>query len=145
MASDKKNSYSHQLNWLKDKIGVLSGRGKEGIEIATPADFGGPEGFWSPEDLFVASVNSCIMTTCLFFLRKKRIKLLNYKSKAEGFIEKKQGKLSFKEIIIQPNIFISKEDSKEQTRKVIEFSKKHCLVSNSINCPVKLKYQVKKS
>lgn len=141
---DKIISYNHKLNWQKAKIGRLSADKKEIIEIATPADFGGPDGFWSPEDLLVASVNSCVMTTFLFFIQKRKIKLLDYESKAEGFIEKKEGKLKFREIIIQPTIVIPEDVSENQIIKIIELSKKHCLISNSISCFVELKYQIKK-
>ncbi|MFO8053123.1 MAG: OsmC family protein [Candidatus Omnitrophota bacterium] len=144
MPSEKKISYSHKLRWQEGKIGKLSGEGKGSFDIATPVDFGGPSGFWGPEDLFVASVNSCIMTTFLFFLQKKRIKLLGYQSVAEGFVGKNQGKLIFKEVIVKPTIFISQDNLKDQTSKIIELSKKHCLISNSINCPVKLEYQIEK-
>jgi len=38
--------------------GLLSSSGKTNIEIATPPEFRGHLVIWSPEDLFVASVNS---------------------------------------------------------------------------------------
>jgi organic hydroperoxide reductase OsmC/OhrA len=136
MSIDKKNSYTHKLSWQKDKVGKLSADKKDIIDIATPVDFGGPSGFWSPEDLFVASVNSCIMTTFLYFIEKRKIKLLEYESQAEGFIEKKDSKLTFSEIIIKSVISVAKDDF-QKVKKIAELAKKHCLVSNSINCPVK--------
>lgn len=136
MPSEKKISYTHKLSWQKDKIGKLSAKGKPGFEVATPVDFGGPSGFWSPEDLFIASVNSCIMTTFLYFIEKRKIKLLGYESQAEGFIEKKDSKLIFSEIIIKSVISVAKDDF-QKVKKIAELAKKHCLVSNSINCPVK--------
>lgn len=33
------------------------------LYVASPPEFGGPEGVWSPEHLFVASVAACMMTT----------------------------------------------------------------------------------
>ncbi len=144
MSTGKKNSYIHKLNWQEDKIGKLSSDKKDTIDIATPVDFGGPTGFWSPEDLFVASVNSCIMTTFLYFIEKRKIKLLGYESQAEGFIEKKDSKLSFSEIIIKSVISVAKDDF-QKVKKIAELAKKHCLVSNSINCPVKFSPKIVKT
>ena len=62
--------YKNSLKWQRDKKGELSSSGKADIEIATPPEFKGHPGIWSPEDLFVASVNSCIMTTFLYYAQK---------------------------------------------------------------------------
>ena len=55
--------YTNTVTWKENKKGVLTSEGKPDLEVATPSEFGGPEGSWTPEDLLVASVNSCIMTT----------------------------------------------------------------------------------
>ncbi len=71
----KKFIYKNSINWLAEKRGLLSSLGKPNIEVATPPEFRGHVGIWNPEDLFVASVNSCIMTTFLYYAERERISL----------------------------------------------------------------------
>ena len=53
--------YRVHLEWKEARKGVLSSFGKPDIEVATPAEFRGHEGVWTPEDLFVAGLHFYIM------------------------------------------------------------------------------------
>jgi organic hydroperoxide reductase OsmC/OhrA len=66
---------------------MLIADGKPNVDVATPADFGGHEGVWGPEDLFAAAVNCCIMTTFLYYQAKEGVELVSYRSSAEGILE----------------------------------------------------------
>ena len=53
-------TYRTAVKWTEQKKGVITCGGKPEIQVATPPEFKGHEGIWSPEDLFVASVNVCV-------------------------------------------------------------------------------------
>ncbi len=59
--------YEVSVKWQADRKGVMSSPVlNEKMEVATPPQFPkGMEGIWSPEHLFVAAINSCLMTTFL--------------------------------------------------------------------------------
>ncbi len=57
--------YHTGVKWTEQRKGVISCAGKPDIQVATPPEFKGHESIWSPEDLFVASANVCVMTTFL--------------------------------------------------------------------------------
>ena len=57
--------YHTAVRWTEERKGVISCAGKPDVEVATPPEFKGHDGIWSPEDLFVASANICLMTTFL--------------------------------------------------------------------------------
>ena len=58
-------TYHTEVKWTEQRKGVISCAGKLDIQVATPPEFKGHDGIWSPEDLFVASANICLMTTFL--------------------------------------------------------------------------------
>ena len=58
-------TYHTSVKWTEQRKGVISCAGKPDIQVATPPEFKGHDGIWSPEDLFVASANICVMTTFL--------------------------------------------------------------------------------
>ena len=66
----KRYTYRTSVRWSQQKKGNISSPGKPEIEVATPPEFKGHEGIWSPEDLFVASVNVCVMSTFLAFAER---------------------------------------------------------------------------
>ncbi len=128
----RKFNYKTTLEWKEQKKGMLSCTGKPSFEVATPVEFGGHAGIWTPEDLFVSSVNICVMTTFLFFAEKKGIELLSYKSDAEGILEKVDDKFMFSQIALRVKIIVKTQEQAAQARELLERAEKNCLISNSI-------------
>ncbi|MDI6840610.1 MAG: hypothetical protein QMD71_07170 [bacterium] len=54
--------YKTGTKWTEKHKGILSSEDKQDIEIACPPEFGGHYGCWTPEHLFVSSIEICIMT-----------------------------------------------------------------------------------
>ena len=135
--------YRINLKWTESKKGVLSSPGKPKIEVATPPDFRGHPGIWSPEELFVASVNVCIMTTFLYYAQRENVKFLSYESSAEGVLEKSERGLAFTSIKVIPKITVRLINDIEKIKNLIYLSEKNCLISNSIKSKVTVIPEVK--
>jgi len=140
---NKQFIYNTLIEWQGQKKGVLFSAGKPNIEVATPPEFHGHAGIWSPEDLLVASVNSCIMTTFLYYSQRNNIHLLGYKSEASGILEMQKGKLVFSMIKIQPEIMVNSQEDYEKAKEFISKTEASCLISNSINFKVKVIAEIK--
>ncbi|MBP2678710.1 MAG: putative Peroxiredoxin OsmC, partial [Deltaproteobacteria bacterium] len=82
----KSYRYTISVRWTGEKKGSMTVSGKPPVEVATPPEFKGHEGIWSPEDLYVASVNACIMTTFLAFAGRAGLAFEEYESEAEGLL-----------------------------------------------------------
>ena len=104
---NKKFTYKTTVSWTEEKKGILSSPGKPAIDVATPPEFKGHEGMWTPEELFVASVNICIMTTFLHFAQRENFEFLSYKSEAQGLLEMVEKKFMFSTIKVMPKITVS--------------------------------------
>ena len=127
--------YRNTVTKKEHNTGALSAPDKSGFDVAPPPEFGGPRGSWSPEDLFVAAINTCIMTTFLHFAGRRKIDVLGYLSDAEGVLEKVDNKLAFSKVTIKPKIRV-KVDHVEDAKKLLTLSEKHCLISNSVKSEV---------
>ena len=128
--------YRNSLKWLGQRRGLVSSLGKPDIEVATPPEFKGHPGIWTPEDLLIASVNSCIMTTFLYYAEKDGLEFLNYESEAEGVLEKIENQFIFSGIKIRAKILVKKDPDVQKAKDLIELSKKVCLISNSVKSKV---------
>ena len=140
---NKKFIYKNSIEWQKDMRGLLSSSDKPGIEIATPPEFRGHPGIWSPEDLFVAAVNSCIMTTFLHYAQKEHLEILNYESQAEGILELVNNHLIFTEIKIKPSVSVKNELDSVKAKNIFKLSENNCLISNSIKSKVEVASEIK--
>ena len=127
---EQKFIFSNTLKW-KDKYQASMFFGdKANFEFATPPEFHGPDGFISPEELFVASANACSLTTFIAKALKAGINLISYESSAEGILEKVDGQLMFTQITIKSRL---KTDSdKEKVKKIVEQVEQGALVFNSM-------------
>ncbi len=143
MLESKKFIYKNSIRWQGEKRGLLSSSGKPDIEVATPPEFRGHPGIWTPEDLFVASVNSCIMTTFLYYAQKESLEILSYESQAEGVLEKIKNQFIFTEIKFKPSISVKKDSDIIKAKNLLELSENNCLISNSIKSKIKVIPEIK--
>jgi len=130
--------FESQLRWTSGRRAILSAAGKPEIEASSPPEFKGEAGFWTPEDLFISSVNVCTMLTFVAFAQNKRLEFHSYESRVEGLIENVEGKYRYTEITIQPRIEVKSREDADRARTIVEDAHKACFVSNSITSSVKV-------
>ncbi|MDN3677648.1 OsmC family protein [Flavobacterium paronense] len=138
------HQYQVKLNWIEDRKGILqSDVLNSKIEVVTPPEFPkGIPGLWSPEHLFVASVNSCFMTTFLAVSENSRFEFTKFECNAVGTLDRVEGKFCITEITLSPILTIKEETLKDKGIRVMEMSEKACLISNSITSKVILQPKV---
>ncbi len=134
----KSHKYVVSVRWTGEKKGGLSVAGKPPVEVATPPEFKGHEGIWSPEDLYVAAVNSCIMTTFLAFSERAGLAFERYESEAEGLLEFLDGRFVFTKIVVRPRVTLKPGSDSKQAEEILRKADRNCLVSNSIRTEVLL-------
>ena len=135
---NKKFFYKTKISWIGEKKGILYSSGKPDIEVAVPPEFGGHENIWTPEELFVASVNVCIKTTFLYYARRNNLEFLGYESEAEGLLERVDNEFMFTEIKVMPKVRVIADSQIEKAKEIIALAEKNCLISNSIKSKVKI-------
>jgi peroxiredoxin-like protein len=130
--------YHTQVRWTEQRKGIASVTGKPELEVATPPEFKGHEGIWSPEDLFVASANICLMTTFLAFADRAGLGFTSYRGDAEGTLELIEGKFQFTTITLRPQVALKPGEDRAKAQQILERAEAACLISNSMKCRVVL-------
>ena len=133
----KENTFLFETNikWDHGTKGILTSiEATDPIESGTPKVFkGANEGVWSPEDLLLGSLNSCFMTTFLFYAKQKALPFTGFGCEAIGQVELKAGKLKLTSINIYPKVIIANDKHKSAALEVIEATQQHCLISKAIS------------
>jgi peroxiredoxin-like protein len=131
-------TYRTAVTWTEQRKGVISCAGKPDVQVATPPEFKGHDGIWSPEDLFVASANICLMTTFLSVAERAGLAFTSYESAAEGKLELVDGKFQFTAITLKPVITLPAGGDASKAKELIEKAEANCLISNSMKAKVSL-------
>ena len=139
----KKFVYKTSIKMHGKGEGTIESAGKPSMELSTPVEFGGKGGVWTPEDLLVASVNACLMTTFSYYVVKKGLKIVSYESSAEGTVELVEMQYIFSEIILRPEVVVKSAEDIEMAKSLLEISKKNCFISNSLKSKVILEPEIK--
>lgn len=135
--------YNTKIEWNEGRIGTISESGFPNITVATPPEF--PKGvpnIWSPEHLFVAAANICLMTTFLAISENSKLEFESYSSDAQGKLEKVEGKFMISEIALNPKIKLKNVEDAERAKRIIEKSEANCLISNSMKSKIILNPEI---
>ena len=137
------HTYTTSLKWSETLRGVVSSSGLPDVQVATPPQFpGGIDGVWSPEHLFVAAAEACLMTTFLAIAANSKLEFVSYSSTAVGTLEKTENGYEFTKIVVRPHVVIRDESRVDRARRILEKAEEHCLISKSMKTPVVLDAQV---
>ncbi len=130
--------YDVSVQWEGDRKGTLKSDVLPlRIEVATPPQFPkGMEGIWSPEHLFVAAINSCLMTTFLAIAENFKLAYVSFNSKGIGKLELVEGKYLMSEVTLMPTVEVENEEDKEKAMKVLQKSEAACLIANYVKSPI---------
>jgi organic hydroperoxide reductase OsmC/OhrA len=135
--------YETEVEWKKQKEGQLGGPSLPAVSVGAAPEFKGREGLWSPEHLFVASLNTCYMLTFLAIAENSKVPVVSFSSKAEGKLERAAGgNYQITEIVVKPRVMLASANDSARMPRILEKAKENCFVSNSIRSAVKLEPEI---
>ena len=138
------HNYIVNVDWKEGRLGALkSPELTDEVDVATPPQF--PQGIdhvWSPEHLFTAAVNSCLMTTFLAIAENSKLEFDDFSSQASGKLDMVEGKYLMTEVTLMPIVTIHNAGDEEKALNVLQKSEAACLISNSIKSTIVFKPQV---
>src|SRR2546429_6752935 len=88
---ENKYFYRTEVEWTGERHGDLRAPVLPNLHVDAPPEFKGHDGVWTPEHLFVASVNTCFMTTFLAIAENSKLEVVSFKADAKGKLEKLDG------------------------------------------------------
>ncbi len=121
---------------------TLASPGVPDLDIAAPADFGGPGDAWSPEQLLLASVEACFLLTFRAIAQASRIDFTSLAIDAQGTVDRANGGMRFTEIVLRPRLTLPASTDPARVRRALEKAEASCLVSASLSTPIRLEAEI---
>ncbi|MFZ2095997.1 MAG: OsmC family protein [Anaerolineales bacterium] len=136
--------YKTAVSWKGEHLGhLVMGNGPE-MYFSAPPDAMGLPGVLTPEDAFVAAVNTCIMMMFLWSCERLKLYLISYQCRAEGtkLIELDKTEI-FTKIELFPEISVNANNDlpgsiEDRILRALKLAQKFSLVANSIKSEVKI-------
>lgn len=132
-------SYKTVTEWKSGHRGEVKLSNGPILPFSAPATIKGEEGVLTPEDAFVAALNTCYMLMFIWSVERLKIELISYTCEAEGHVEEFFDKTStFDYVTLNPKIVV-KGCSEERVHRALELAEKYSLVWQSIKAKIELK------
>lgn len=140
---NNKFTYKTVVTWNEEKKVFLCSFGEQTIEIAASPESKKHEGMWTPEELFVASIEGFIKDAFIDSAKKSGFEFLSYESRAEWVVEKVEDKFMFTEIKIWPQIAVASSGQIGKAKELIEIARKDCFIINFVKCKIDVYPKIK--
>ncbi len=140
--------YHTTVHWKGEHRGrIRMGNGPE-MDFSAPPEAHGHAGVLTPEDAFVAAVNTCVMLMFIWSTERFKLDLVSYECAAEGTkrIELDRTEL-FTKVVLRPRIVVraaaaQSEEARKRVQRALESAVKYSLVANSIKSEIVVEPQI---
>jgi organic hydroperoxide reductase OsmC/OhrA len=136
-------TYKTVTEWKSGHLGEVRLSNGPVLPFSAPVTAHGIEGVLTPEDAFVAALNTCYMLMFIWSVERLKIELVSYTCEAEGHVEEFLDRTStFDEVMLRPRI-VARGCDEERVRRALELAEKYSLVWQSIKAKVSLIPEIK--
>jgi organic hydroperoxide reductase OsmC/OhrA len=134
--------YDTTVSWKGAHWGhIVMGNGPE-MDFSAPPDAEGHAGVLTPEDAYVAAINSCIMMMFIWAVERFKLDLHSYNCRAEGtkLIQLDRTEI-FTDVTLWPLIKVGAngQDSivvERRVRRALRSAEKYSLIANSVKSDI---------
>lgn len=112
---------------------ILESDGLSPLTTATPPEFDGPGGRWSPETLLVAAVADCYLLTFRGMARASSLPWISVSAQVTGTLERPGGVTQFTRFDIRVTLTIDADVNDERARRILTRAEETCLITRSLN------------
>jgi organic hydroperoxide reductase OsmC/OhrA len=132
------HSYRGRLAGGPSAYGELTAGNAPALRTAPPPQFDGPGDAWSPEELFLAAIESCFLFTFQAIARSSQLEFVTLELDAEGTVAREDRVTRFTGIVLRAELTVPAGTARARAIAALDKTKSACLVSASINTPIRL-------
>ena len=125
--------YRVQADGGADGVVRVASAGLPELATQAPPEFGGPEGFWSPETLLAAAVADCYILSFRAVARASGLQWRSLQVGTDALLERVEGTTRFTRFTLAPRLVLRAGASETLAQTVLKKAKAICLVTNSLN------------
>jgi organic hydroperoxide reductase OsmC/OhrA len=109
------------------------------ISCAPSAELDGDATAWSAEQLLLSAIGTSVLTTFEALAARAHVTVLAWGARVGGTVERTDAGPRFMKFVVEMDIEVN---DVERARAVVEETRHHCLISNSLAVPVELEAKI---
>ena len=121
---------------------VVTGEGLPDLETASPPQFDGPLGVWSPETLFSAAVADCFILTFRAIARASKFEWTSLECNVEGILDRPERTTYFTAFNVHAVLHLPNDTKIELAQRLLEKAEHVCLITASLKSEIALTTEV---
>ena len=134
--------YKNDTEWLSEHKGHIKMENGIEMDFSAPPSMHGIAGVLTPEDSFMAAVNTCYFMMFIWACERFKISLVSLKIYAEGKVVENMDKTSiFGEILLKVKI-TAKDTTEVKIKSALKSARKYSLVAESIKAEIKIEPEI---
>lgn len=110
----------------------LDSDGLPQLKTSPPPEFGGPQGYWSPETLLVGAVADCFILTFRVLAKMAELEWTHLSCRVDGTLDRDGRVICFTRMDVHVELQLPEGGDREQAEKLLHRAEDKCLVSNSL-------------
>jgi len=119
--------------WSSGQTGIVkSDSAPNAVHFTAPVAFGGYEGRWTPEDLFLGAIASSFTTTCRALADQSGLEYTDLQVEVEGTMNPTSVGFRFGGVVIRVNLTIAQEAQRERGFKLLDKAKEVCPIFQTL-------------
>ena len=117
----EEHAYRVAAWWTSGRTGLAkSDSAPNAIHFTAPAEFGGLEGRWTPEELLLAAIAGCYTTTVRAIAGGSEFDFTDLQVEASGTVRKAESGYNFTQIIVRPNLKINSVEERDRALELLK-------------------------
>ncbi|MFX1539205.1 MAG: OsmC family protein [Promethearchaeota archaeon] len=129
--------FNAKVTWTGGKEGDITVEGKPLLPISSPIYWEGKPDYYSPQDLFIAAITGCYITTFATMTKRMRQTIIAHQASGRTVLQKHpEGGWYFSDVYIIMDITVPKDANISQVERAVMLTKKYCQVSRALNSQV---------
>ena len=136
--------YTVALRREQGRVAVLESGDRPAVVTAPPGDFQeGDDARWSPEHLFLASLESCTMLSYLSHAEHNGVEVRDYTAEIEGTVMRRveDGRYAFVFVRHRPRVVVA-AGQREAARALVGKAERDCFISASTTAELQVDWDV---
>lgn len=110
----------------------VSAPGLPTFASASPPEFDGPGGRWSPESLLCSAAAACFILTFRAVARASKFDWRHLSCHVEGTLERKDGVTQFTRVVTHAVLRVDAAADTATAQRLLEKAERGCLIANSL-------------
>ncbi len=138
MMPTKSLEFKAKLIWDGDSGGEVKARKYKDLKLDMPVEFGGKGRYPCPDELFLAGLAGCLLTTFLYFRSKLNFHMQRFEILTSGTLSAESDGYRIAGIEATMHAKTNRSE-KTKARRCIELTKKYCHITRTLEKAIPIK------